>query len=405
MLYVIYIILNSKMNFILVNNNKTIIRYIMMIPIIPLLIYIIKLSLKTKHKESKIDFQLYFKQKSKGLISLIKSKIKRKLFSFPSGIMNYSNNCYINVLLQCLSSLPEYQYMCQRNTDRFIQNISYIIEQINDSSAKILYLHPIIKLITNKFKFANEQQDSFELFNRLNECFDSTLLDYNPFKIEIETKYSCSSCKNSFVKSQIETNLSFEASNSFLISLEREIQNFSKVSLIYDYNCISCSIIFLINQIEKNDKNSKLLDFLRKCLNSDEDIEDIIERILCFSKENKYDDIIKRLKFKQVKSILNKSQRIKKTSNLLLVHFNIVGEYGKSESKVNFKEFLHIGESIFELVSFIVHYGSSSFGHYICYRKFYNSWIVINDSNISFVNKNNVFSSSCPYMMFYQKIK
>jgi len=61
--------------------------------------------------------------------------------------------------------------------------------------------------------------------------------------------------------------------------------------------------------------------------------------------------------------------------------------------------------SKYELVSFIEHFGTANYGHYISYRKFYGKWLNINDSKVKLIEKNDAFEVPNPYMCFYRRLK
>lgn len=140
----------------------------------------------------------------------------------------------------------------------------------------------------------------------------------------------------------------------------------------------------------------------------DENLDSLVQDIIDFTEENKMTDLVKRLRFKPIKTSLQKSTKISSTGKNLIVHVSSVDYMDggiKSNSKVLFNEVLTVGDKKYELVSFIEHLGSSGFGHYFCYRKFYNNlWIVANDRNISYVEKEKVFQVANPYMLFYREL-
>lgn len=65
----------------------------------------------------------------------------------------------------------------------------------------ILYLKQFITLINNKFDFAFDQQDCYELFHRLIDLYNSNNIN-TPFTIEWETNYICSFCSNKIIKEE-----------------------------------------------------------------------------------------------------------------------------------------------------------------------------------------------------------
>ncbi len=121
-------------------------------------------------------------------------------YSLPSGLINYGNNCYINVFLQCISCLPEFIYFSSKEKSETIQKFVEILNNINYSPLKILYPEEFISEICSKFEFANEQQDSYELFHRLLDIYtlDESI---SPIRILLKTSYYCPKCK--MVRSKI----------------------------------------------------------------------------------------------------------------------------------------------------------------------------------------------------------
>lgn len=115
-------------------------------------------------------------------------------YSLPSGIINYGNNCYINVFLQCISCLPEFIYYSSKEKNETVQKFVELLININYSPLKILYPEELISEICSKFEFANEQQDSYELFHRILDIYtlDESI---NPIKISLKTTYYCPKCK------------------------------------------------------------------------------------------------------------------------------------------------------------------------------------------------------------------
>ena len=347
-----------------------------------------------------------------GLISLMKTKYLSfnskiiKKYSYPSGLINYANNCYINVLLQSLSCLPEFILYSKRENNSIIQQLNRVLSEINNSSNKSLSQESFFNMLTTEFKFANEQQDSYELYHRLLDLFNSSLSNLNPLEINLEVKYYCGLCRNTITKPQIEINLSIDSTDNTIKSIQNELTMFEKVSLINDYMCSSCTIMSLIRQLDENNYKSKILiEHLYSIKHKDDTLEGLVEDILSFCDINNCQELVKNLRFKPIKTTLQKTTKIKKTNENLIIHIAYIGFEGKSNSKIIFNESIIINEIKYELVAIIVHVGSSSFGHYFCYRKFYGLWVVANDSNIKLVNKETIFNSIMPYMLFYRKIQ
>lgn len=134
----------------------------------------------------------------------------------------------------------------------------------------------------------------------------------------------------------------------------------------------------------------------------------MVEEIVEYTDKHNMSDVAKTLRFKPIRTNLQKSTSIFKTRKNLIIHLDSVNYLSggvKSSAKVIFNEFLMIKNRKYELMSFIQHMGSSGFGHYICYRKFYSGlWCVVNDTNVKFLTSIEIFGSTQPYMMFYREV-
>ena len=62
-------------------------------------------------------------------------------------------------------------------------------------------------------------------------------------------------------------------------------------------------------------------------------------------------------------------------------------------------------KSTYELVSFIEHFGTANYGHYISYRKFYGKWLNINDSKVKLMETIDALNVANPYMCLYRKLE
>jgi ubiquitin C-terminal hydrolase len=58
----------------------------------------------------------------------------------------------------------------------------------------------------------------------------------------------------------------------------------------------------------------------------------------------------------------------------------------------------------YELTSFIEHFGTHNFGHYIAYRKYFDKWVMINDSSTHLIDNKKAFQVPNPYILFYRKV-
>lgn len=104
---------------------------------------------------------------------------------------------------------------------------------------------------------------------------------------------------------------------------------------------------------------------------------------------------------------LIKTTELKDVGACLVVHFNKF-TYGANFTMRNnllLENEITICGKKYEATAFIEHVGSSYFGHYICYRRFYDKWICCNDESVGFITANKGANLTNPYMLFYEIAK
>lgn len=360
-----------------------------------------------------------------GIVCLLKKNENRKkrnsLFYFPSGLVNYANNCYINVFLQCISTLKSFANfslieIIKKGNLINIDILSAFNEtliKINSSIDKILYPSDLITSICRKFEFANEQQDSYELYHRIIDLYSPKSDNENPLKLSIESKFKCQRCqhvrffnKKEINKVEFYKDISISPKN-FNSSVQNEINNYSSYTIIDDYVCANCTLNSIINQLNSNtsNKTKELISLIKESISLNLTLEDSVTRIVSFLESNKMDSILKQIKFAPIRTNLIKSTKILSTNQALIVHINSVdSNYNKIDRKIKFSNFLNINDKKYELKAYVCHSGAAAFGHYYCYRKFYeNRWLFISDANVKWIeDSSNNFN--LPYMLFYELI-
>lgn len=107
-----------------------------------------------------------------------------------------------------MASLPEfmhyvYKILCsitsgdidERNKIQIVKLLHKTTNEINTSKYKSISPTEFTKKIHNEFSFADEQQDSYELYHRIIEVVDSYHTEDNPLSIKIKNIYECCACK------------------------------------------------------------------------------------------------------------------------------------------------------------------------------------------------------------------
>jgi ubiquitin C-terminal hydrolase len=197
---------------------------------------------------------------------------------------------------------------------------------------------------------------------------------------------------------------------------------------ISDYTCSKCTIKNIIHQInkitpgssEEIKKFSNLKLYLEKISqnNVNQTLEMLVKGIVDFCDENGISEILSKLKLNPIKTNLKQRSKIIKYPKILTVHIQKVffeENMYTNKLKIIFPEKLNfqhkdetngiIKEIKYELISFIEHFGTHNFGHYIAYRKFFDKWFQLNDWNVKLIEKKYAFEVSNPYMLFYRQIE
>lgn len=375
------------------------------------------------YKSATLDDIKLIKIENKGFVDLIKfksnelvvkniNKNKKIKYSYPSGLINNKNNCYINSLVQCLSSLLYFINYSKYEFSPIIKQLLKAMTLVNNSKESSLQLDLFMNIIKDKFRFADDQQDCYELYNRILEEYNINIDSLNPFMLTTESSYTCLICKTTIYKNETHYNLSVDCtiSNSTIKSIQSEISLFDKPIIIQDYICTNCSITSITNQLDAK-KDYLLINYINKNIDvKNEDLDIILQNIIEFTENNKISKTINNIRFKPIKSTLEKKNKIIYTNNNLVIHVAYVNYEGKSYNRVLFSDTLDIPNyennihnfKKYKLKAFIVHIGSSGMGHYYTYRRFGNLWIRCNDNNINFVNNTEVYECNNPYMLFYE---
>lgn len=290
-------------------------------------------------------------------------------------------------------------------------------ELLNDLNSKkgVVSPYSFINNINNKFNFEDQQQDSYELFHVLLDLFDKGEGFKSPFHIKIKINYRCTSCGNSFERSEKLLDISLKP-NYNSTTLEKMIRDFREKNFITGYNCSKCYVIKMIELLNCNvikgrevSKSLKLSLFLGSIntKNIELDFGEVKYRVSQFCSENECSDVWENLKIEPTQSDLTKLITIDEFPDILTLHIEKVlfdREIVTSKTYISFQEQLVINKHIYELTSFIEHFGVHDFGHYIAYRKFYNKWIQINDHKVTIIDIKDALRVANPYILFYRKI-
>ena len=336
------------------------------------------------------------------------------------GLQNFGNSCYSNVVIQILTSIPEFlntlskRYSVVENeNDLYLDYpiLSRVIELISNYKSKNTSLaSKYLKEIVNKFDTSGSQNDAHEFLVFLLDQLNIELL-------KIENKYN------------INNNLNNDNDNSNNINdinnknndegeweeVKKNGKTMKQTNSIKSFHTSILGEVFQgiikqdIIQKGKSTSNCQIEPFFTLHLDNDEkSIEDMFEKF-CKKKLIEGSD-------KYIQTF------IEKCPNIFIV--NAKGFYydKKYQTIVKIKRELIFGEKLilkkdyvsphlrnknieYELIGIIVHKGNlASEGHYVCYCKDNKdkTWFYLDDNKVIKVSED-VIHKLRPYILFYKK--
>ena len=310
------------------------------------------------------------------------------------GLKNFGNSCYSNVIIQILTSIPDFLNILYKRYS-FVENendlfldypiLSRIIEIISNYKSKNTSLASnYLKEIVNKFDTSGSQNDAHEFLVFLLDQLNTEL-------IKIETKYK--------IKNNLDTN-SDDKTNDDGEGEWEEVKKGGKtmkqINSIENFETSILGEVFQgiikqdIIQKGKSSSNCQIEPFFTLHLDNDEaSIESMMEKcpsIFIVNAKGFYYD--------------KKYQKIVKIKKELIF----------GEKLIFKKEYLspHLrNKNInYELIGIVVHKGNlATEGHYICYCKDNKdkTWFYLDDNKVIKVPED-VIHKIRPYILFYKKI-
>ena len=342
-------------------------------------------------------------EKSSKTNEKIKNEII-KLPNSPKGLSNFSLNCYMNSILQCLYHIKQLRtsFIKPENFDKETQKVCYNFSKVingltyseksyyspkdfKETFAKInpLFsgvkggdvkdlLHLIISSVIEEIPYEEPDDDSEEdntnqtkSFNDAKKVVDTENPMNKAFNYYEEVIFNCPGCHNKCYSIQNETTIDFD-----LLKISKKIgENDFDIYKCFDYNYNS------VNTIKFS------CDKCQKCFTGEKR-----EKILIPAK------------------------------NMILILDR--GKGKKFDGDVDFYEYINIEKYVddtfieeknkkfyYKLIGVSTHMGSSSdCGHYIayCYRENENEYFCFNDEYSRIVDFKDVKNNS-PYILFYEQ--
>lgn len=342
------------------------------------------------------------------------------------GLKNFGNSCYSNVIIQILTSIPDFinvlykRYtLVENENDLFVDYpiLSRVIEIISNYKSKNTSLATnYLKDIVYKFDMSGSQNDAHEFLVFLLDRLNIELLNIeNKFQINNNTSDTNEHNKNIEKEEPKENKIEDEEDEweevkkgGKTMKQTNSIKNF-KTSILGEVfqGIIKQDII----QKGSSQSNCQIEPFFTLHLDNDEpSIENMFEK---FFKKKQIEDSGD----KYIQSFLEKCP------NIFIVNAKGFFYDKKNKMIVKIKKELIFGEKLilkkeyvspylrnknieYELIGIVVHKGNlATEGHYICYCKDNKDkkWFYLDDNKVIKVSED-LLHKIRPYILFYKKL-
>ena len=342
------------------------------------------------------------------------------------GLKNFGNSCYSNVIIQILTSIPDFinvlykRYtLVENENDLFVDYpiLSRVIEIISNYKSKNTSLATnYLKDIVYKFDMSGSQNDAHEFLVFLLDRLNIELLNIEN-KFQINNNTSDTNEHNINIEKEEPKENKIEDKEDEWEEVKKGGKTMKQTNSIKNFKTSILGEVFqgIIKQdiIQKgsSQSNCQIEPFFTLHLDNDEpSIENMFEK---FFKKKQIEDSGD----KYIQSFLEKCP------NIFIVNAKGFFYDKKNKMIVKIKKELIFGEKLilkkeyvspylrnknieYELVGIVVHKGNlATEGHYICYCKDNKDkkWFYLDDNKVIKVSED-LLHKIRPYILFYKKL-
>ena len=342
------------------------------------------------------------------------------------GLKNFGNSCYSNVIIQILTSIPDFinvlykRYtLVENENDLFVDYpiLSRVIEIISNYKSKNTSLATnYLKDIVYKFDMSGSQNDAHEFLVFLLDRLNIELLNIEN-KFQINNNTSDTNEHNINIEKEEPKENKIEDEEDEWEEVKKGGKTMKQTNSIKNFKTSILGEVFqgIIKQdiIQKgsSQSNCQIEPFFTLHLDNDEpSIENMFEK---FFKKKQIEDSGD----KYIQSFLEKCP------NIFIVNAKGFFYDKKNKTIVKIKKELIFGEKLilkkeyvspylrnknieYELIGIVVHKGNlATEGHYICYCKDNKDkkWFYLDDNKVIKVSED-LLHKIRPYILFYKKL-
>jgi ubiquitin C-terminal hydrolase len=312
-----------------------------------------------------------------------------------SGLANLGNTCYINSVLQVMSTIDELNNYIEQNSDYDESMMDYIMTKEWIDLKKLMWSK---NACISPGRFIQLNQYIFK-YKKKEEFINHSQGDANEYLL-----FFLECIHNSYNKrdKQLQKNITHKYLEEYYKKDHSIISQLCLILCEYNY----------LNEKDKTIETSKIepqwtleLSIPKK---NDVTILDCFEHT--FSNEILKDDNAWFNDKKNMKINVIKTMKICKSPAILIIHLKRWNHIQKNDKLVHLEESLDITSyskdtnNKYELFGLINHEGNLFGGHYYSFVKKYNKWYLFNDKQIKDISfKSIIFQKN--YCLFYRKIK
>ena len=364
---------------------------------------------ENKNTKTKPDFSKYANNNN------ISSEFK--------GLKNFGNSCYSNVVMQILTSIPEFldtlykRYKLVENENDLFSDypiLSRVMEVISNYKTKNTSLASnYLKEIVNRFDVSGSQNDAHEFLVFLLDRLNIEL-------IKIEEKYKITNNKtekNTINDKNQNQNIINDDDEGEWEEVKKDGKTMKQTNSLSNFHTSILGEVFQgiikqdIIQKGKSSSNCQIEPFFT--LNLDNEEASIEEMFQTFFKKK----FIEGSGDKYIQSFMEKCPDIFIVNAKGFYYDKKKGIIVKIKKELIFKEKLILKKEYvsphlrnknieYELIGIVVHKGNlATEGHYICYCKDNKdkTWFYLDDNKVIKVSED-VIHNLRPYIIFYKKI-